>query len=60
MSIYRRGHVFWWRRRLTIPASAIDHADLVGEKPHAIRVRISLKTSDLAEARKRAAALELE
>ena len=60
MSIYRRGHIFWWRRRLTIPASTVDDTDLVGEKSHAIRVRISLKTSDLAEARKRAAALELE
>lgn len=50
MSVYRRGAVYWWCRRLKLGLS----------DPRSIMLRISLKTSDKAEARSRALALEME
>ncbi len=50
MSVYRRGAVYWWRRRVTL--GRFDKSSIM--------LRISLKTSDKAEAKRRAAALEME
>jgi hypothetical protein len=50
MSVYRRGAVYWWVRRVKL-----DTHD-----PRSIMLRMSLKTSDKAEARSRALALDTE
>ncbi len=49
-NVYRRGAVYWWRR-----STRLD-----GVSPRAIMLRLSLKTADKVEAKRRAAALELE
>jgi hypothetical protein len=50
MSVYRRGAIYWWHRV----------ARLGNVSSHTIRLRVSLKTSDKAEARRRASLLEVE
>lgn len=50
MSVYRRGAIYWWCRRLKLGSP----------DPRSIILRISLKTSDKAEARSRALALDIE
>ena len=50
MSVYRRGAVYWWCRSVTL---GNDHLET-------IRLRVSLKTSDKSEAKRRAAMLEVE
>ena len=50
MSVYRRGAIYWWCRRLKLGSS----------DPRSIMLRLSLKTSDKAEARSRAQALDME
>lgn len=64
MSIYRRGAVFWWRRRLTLPLrqsiNAAEEPFLVPPAARSIMLRISLKTADRCEARRRALALDME
>lgn len=50
MSVYRRGAVYWWCRRLKLGSP----------NPRSIMLRLSLKTSDKAEARSRALALDME
>ena len=50
MSIYRRGAVYWWCRSV-----ALGNCQL-----KAIKLRVSLKTSDKSEAKRRAAMLEVE
>lgn len=50
MSVYRRGAVYWWCRSV-----ALGNCQL-----KAIRLRVSLKTSDKSEAKRRAAILEVE
>ena len=50
MSVYRRGAVYWWCRSVTL---GNDHLE-------SIRLRVSLKTSDKSEAKRRAAMLEVE
>lgn len=49
-NVYRRGAVYWWRR-----STRLD-----GASSRAIMLRLSLKTSVKAEAKRRAAVLELE
>lgn len=50
MSVYRRGAIYWWCRRLKLGSP----------DPRSIMLRLSLKTSDKAEARSRAHALDME
>ncbi|MBR0553766.1 hypothetical protein [Stakelama marina] len=50
MSVYRRGAIYWWRRQIRLGAT----------QAQPIMLRISLKTSDRAEAKRRALALDLE
>ena len=50
MSVYRRGAVYWWCRSVALGNFQLE----------AIRLRVSLKTSDKSEAKRRAAMLEVE
>lgn len=50
MSVYRRGAIYWWCRRLKLGSP----------DPRSIMLRLSLKTSDRTEARSRAHALDME
>lgn len=50
MSVYRRGAVYWWCRSVSLGNCQLK----------AIRLRVSLKTSDKSEAKRRAAILEVE
>jgi hypothetical protein len=50
MSVYRRGAVYWWCRTVALGGSSLGP----------IKLRISLKTSDKAEAKRRASLLEVE
>jgi hypothetical protein len=50
VSVYRRGAVYWWCRSVALGGSCIGP----------IKLRISLKTSDKAEAKRRASLLEVE
>lgn len=50
MSVYRRGAVYWWCRSVALGNGQLK----------TIRLRVSLKTSDKSEAKRRAAILEVE
>lgn len=50
MSVYRRGAVYWWHRQVPWAIGPL----------HTIKLRMSLRTSDKAEARTRAHALDIE
>lgn len=50
MSVYRRGAVYWWGRSVALGNGQLQP----------IRLRLSLKTSDKSEAKRRAARLEVE
>lgn len=50
MTVYRRGAVYWWGRSVDLGNGPLE----------SIRLRVSLKTSDKAEAKRRAAMLEVE
>ncbi len=50
MSVYRRGAIYWWCRTVALGGSRVGP----------IKLRISLKTSDKAEAKRRASLLEVE